>query len=197
VNFPPAAGYRLTRSGPELELYFPPLRAPAAAGSIALFGCACLAPGVFAALAVAPASSAGAAGMLGIWLMSIFILPFVAFGMAFLALAAYLLANSLTVSVTATEIRSLRRVFGLALAERRIACCDIARLTEVATLRNRWPGAKDVYYSLVATSRSGKRRVTVAETLSRAALAEASAEIARAGRLAHAMMEQGGEEAAR
>ena len=195
---------RLTRSYHGIEFYHPPLRAPAAAGALALFGVAGFIPGCFAAMAVAPLSESGAAGMLGIWLMSIFILPFVAFGVLFVAMAVYLVANSLTVSVTASEIRSLRRVFGIALRERRVARDDITALDAVAALRNRWPGVDTVYYSLVARTRSGagltmkeayrtgrlaqfrNRNITVAESLRGEALMEqVKAEIIQAGRLEH------------
>jgi hypothetical protein len=100
-------GVYLTRHPQGIALYFRPFRRPGATLSLALFGIACLIPGLFAALALAPLVFSGASGMVAIWLMSIFILPFVAFGVLFVALAAYRLSNSLTVTVTASEIRSL------------------------------------------------------------------------------------------
>jgi hypothetical protein len=80
-------GVYLTRLPDGIELYFSPFREAGAALWLGLFGMACLIPGLFAALALAPLAVSNAAGMIAIWLMSIFILPFIAFGMLFLTLA--------------------------------------------------------------------------------------------------------------
>ena len=187
-----------------MELYFPPLRTPGAALALALFGLACFVPGFFAAIAVAPLAAAGAAGMIAIWLMSIFILPFIAFGVLFVALAAYLVANSLTVTITESEIRSSRRVLGIALQERRVQRGDIAALDAVVTLRYRWPRDDIPFYSLVARTRSGagltmpdayrtgrlaqfrNRNVTVAESLrGEELMQQIRGEIVRAARIEH------------
>lgn len=200
----PANIVRLTRSRQGIELYFPPLRTPGVALALALFGAACLAPGLLAAAAVAPASGSDSAGMLAFWLMSIFILPFVVFGMAFIALAVYLLANSLSVQVTESGIVSARSIFGLPLGERRVARADIAVLEAATPLRYRELRAEAPYYSLVVRTRSGmgltlreayragrldhyrNRIVTVAEGLRGEALMErVRSEILKAGRLAH------------
>jgi hypothetical protein len=201
---PPLPGdvVRLTRFPQGIELYFPPLRTPGAALALALFGVACFIPGFFAAIAVTPLAESGPAGVLAIWLMSIFILPFIAFGVLFLALAVYQVANSLAVRVTEAEIRSLRRVFGIALRERRIANADIAALDAVTILRHRRPREEASYYSLVVRAsglggltmrearRAGRlaqfrdRNITVAESLPGEELMEAvKAEIVKVGRL--------------
>jgi len=196
---------RLSGRGPTdasgIELYFPPFRAPAAALTLALFGVTCLVPGVLAAVAVLPASGADSAGMVALWLMGIFILPFVAFGVVFIAVAAYLLANSLRVEVTGSGIVSARSVFGLPLAQRRVARADIAALDAVA-LRYRGLFREDAHYGLVVKTKSGtgltlreawrtgrleqyrNRAVTVAEGLRGEALVErVRSEIIKAGRL--------------
>jgi hypothetical protein len=193
---------RLSRSLQGIELYFPPLRTPGAALALALFGIACLIPGFFATLAVTPLAQTGPSGVLAIWLMSIFILPFLAFGVLFLALAVYQIANSLAVSVTESEIRTLRRVFGLALRERRVAIADVAALEAVTVIRHRRPREGVSYYSLVIRTKSGAgltmreahrggrleqfltRKVVVAESLRGEAIMEqVRAEIVKAGRL--------------
>lgn len=200
----PAGVVRLTRSVRGIELYFPPLRTPGAALALALFGAASFAPALFAAAVVAPASGSDTAGLLAFWLMSIFILPFVVFGMAFIALAVYLLANSLSVQVTESGIVSARSVFGLPLGERRVARADIAVLEAATPLRYRELRAEAPYYSLVIKTKSGmgltlreayrtgrldhyrNRIVTVAESLRGEALMErVRSEILKAGRLAH------------
>jgi hypothetical protein len=202
---------RLTRSYQGIELYFPPLRTPGPALALALFGGACFIPGLFAAIAVAPLAAAGAAGMLAIWLMSIFILPFIAFGVLFVVLAVYLVANSLRVMVTDSEIRSLRRVFGIALRERRVPRADVAALDAVAVMRYRWPRDDVPFYSLVVRTKSGaglsmqdayrtrrlaqfrNRNLTVAESLRGDELMEqVKAEIVRAARIER-LTEKGGD----
>lgn len=193
---------RLTRSHHGLELYFPPLRNPGAALMLALFGVSCFIPGFFATIAVAPLSEYGPGGMIAIWLMSIFILPFIAFGLSFVALAVYQVANSLTVIVTDAEIRSQRRIFGIALRERRMLTADITALDALTSMRYRWPREEISYYNLVAKTKSGagltlmeayrtgrlaqlrSRKVTVAESLRGEALMEQmKAEIIGAARL--------------
>ena len=184
----------LTRLPQGIELYFPPFRRPAATLSLALFGIACLIPGLFAALALTPLVFSGASGMVAIWLMSIFILPFVAFGVLFVALAAYRLSNSLTVTVTASEIRSLRRILGFPLLEQRISRADVAALDAVASMRYRWRRSDAPFFSIVARTGSAagmampprNRNVTVAESLGGEELTEqVRAEIAAAARLEH------------
>jgi len=161
---------RLTRSHHGVELYFPPLRNPGAALMLALFGVSCFIPGFFAAIAVAPLSEYGPGGVIAIWLMSIFILPFIAFGLSFVALAVYQVANSLEVSVTATEIRSRRRIFGIALRERRVLTGDVSALDALTSLRYRWPREETSYYNLVARARSGAGSMMEAHRTGRLAL---------------------------
>jgi hypothetical protein len=178
------------------------MRTPGAAAALALFGAACLVPGFFAAIAVAPLAISGAPGLLAVWLMSIFILPFIAFGILFIVLALYLVGNSLTVAVTESEIRSQRRVLGIAQRARRVERADIAALDAVPVLRYRWPRDDVPFYSLVVRTKSGagltlrgayltgrlaqfhNRNVTVAESLRGDALMEqVRGEITRAARL--------------
>jgi hypothetical protein len=175
---------RLNRSSQGVDLYFPSWRNAGAAVALALFGIACFIPGAFAAIAITPLATSGPAGELAIWLMSIFILPFIAFGVLFLALAVYQVANSLAVSVTQSEVRSLRRIFGVPLPERRVATGEIAALDALTVVRHRRPREDASYYSLVARTRD--RKVTVAESLRGETLMEqVRTEIAKAGRLEH------------
>ena len=192
-------GVRLARLPDGIELYFPPLRAPGAALSLALFGVACLIPGVFAAVAVVPLSASGAAGMLAIWLMASFIVPFIVFGVLFLAVAAYRLANSLTVVVTSTHALTVRRVLGIAVRKRHVAHADICALEAIPTRRYRWLRDRLALYDLVVRTRTGgghavqaalcagqsrQQDITVAEGLQGEELMETiRAEIATAARL--------------
>jgi len=180
-------GVCLTRLSDGIELYFPPFRAAGAALSLGLFGLACLIPGLFAALAVAPLAVSDASGMIAIWLMSIFILPFIAFGVLFLALAGYRLTNSLKVIVTSSYIRTLRGFLGFPLWERRVIQGDISALDPVAAGRYRWLRDAVPLYDLVVRAKTSAGRdwsITVAERLRGEDLMEQlRVEIAAAARL--------------
>ena len=183
----PYGTVRLTRLPRGIELFFPPFRTPDAALGLALFGAACFVAGSFAAIAVVPLAESGPGGAIALWLMSIFIVPFLVFGVVFPLLAVHVIANSLTVSVTEAEIRSRRRVLGFALQEQRLATRDIAALDAVTPMRYRWPRRQDPYLSLVARTAGGaghNRRVTLAEGLRGEGLLEqVKAEIVKAGAL--------------
>jgi len=177
---------RLTRSPQGITLFFPALRNPGAALMLALFGLSCFVPGFFASIAMAPFTAHGPGGMIALWLMSIFILPFIGFGVLFVALAVYQVSNSLAVSVTAAEIRTRRHLFGLGIGERRVASGDVAALDAMTALRYRWPREATSHYKLVVRTKNGRRTITVAESLRGEELMErVQAEIIRAGCLQH------------
>jgi hypothetical protein len=184
-ELPKAGGVQLTRMAQGIELYFPPLRTPAAALGLFLFGLACFIPGFFAAILLAPLAESGPAGLMAVWMMSIFVAPFIVFGGVFPLLAVYVVANSLTVTVTASEIRSLRHIFGLPLRARRVANVDVTELEAITPRRFRWPRRDTPCFSLVAKAGGGKP-VTVAEALRGEALLEqVRTEIVKAARLEH------------
>jgi len=185
---PPLPGniVRLARSPQGITLYFPALRNLGAALMLALFGLSCFIPGFFASIAIAPFADYGPGGMIALWLMSIFIMPFIGFGMLFVALAVYQVSNSLSVSVTAAEIRTRRRVFGISLGERRVASAEVAALEAMSALRYRLPREATTHYQLVVRTKRGNRKVTVAESLPGEALVErVQTEIVQAARLDH------------
>lgn len=110
-----------------IELYFPPLRTGYGPLALAFFGALCIIMPLLALPVLIPAGT-DAGGLLGIALIGIFIVPFPAFGAVFLVLAVDALANSLTVNVSPARISTVRRVFGIALRRRGIACTDIAAI---------------------------------------------------------------------
>ena len=118
-------------------------------------------------------------------LMSIFIAPFVVFGVLFLGIAAYRLASSLTVVVTASYVHSVRRLLGFPLRERRLGQADISALEAVATRRYRWLRDEVPLYDIVVKTKAvAGASVTVAEGLRGEELMErVRAEIAAAARL--------------
>lgn len=197
-----AERFRVTSSAEGLELYFPPLRRPLAAARLALFGAACLLLGLFATAGVLPLAHTGAAEALTAWLMSAFIAPFIAFGIGFPLLAAYGVANSLTVSISRQAIRSRRRVLGIALPERSLRCEDVATLRSMEEARYLWLLDKQRQYRIVAAPKGNDfdpaatpmrrvlavcrhHRLTVAESLcGKSELDAVSAAIARAAGIA-------------
>src|SRR5688572_29738285 len=88
-------GVQITRTAEGVELYFPPFRMPEVALALAAFGViAAVIPGV-AVLALAPSAAANAASLLSATLIAGFVLPFLAFGVLFVALSFYMAANAL------------------------------------------------------------------------------------------------------
>jgi hypothetical protein len=199
-----AGPVRLTRASDGIELHFPPLRAPGDAARLALFGAACLAPAALAALASAPAAGSDTAGWVALWLIATFIAPLFVFGVVFMVFAIYGLANSLTVRVSASGIRCVRRLLGIPLREHRIDCDNVAGLATVTAPGVRGFGQQERSSNLVVLTKSGRgltwlnacrngrlndyrhRSITVAENLRGAELiARIRKEIIDAGRLTH------------
>ncbi len=169
---------RLSQQTGGIELYFPPLRTPEVALLLGLFGMVCMALPLFA-LAGVPAG--GAHGLLAITLLSAFVAPFPVFGAVFVALAAYMLANSLTVSVNASAIRTVRRVFGLAFSRRELKCAEITGLKAQIAAKYQELFSREPYFRLVARHATLRRKdLVVAESLKgEAMMAQMQALIAR------------------
>ena len=111
-----------------IELYFPVSRALASAFMLALFGAAC---GMIAAAAIAgllrTGTSAGES-MLALAFAGVFALPLALLGVLFVAVALWTAANSLTVEVDDAGLRTVRRWFGIAVAQRALKRADIAAI---------------------------------------------------------------------
>lgn len=163
-----------------LVLYFPPLRAGYGPLALAAFGALCIALPMLSLPALVPVGG-DAHGLLGIALIGTFIVPFPAFGAAFMALAAYALANSLHVQAGPEGIRTVRCVFGIALYRHAVAHADIVavELRETPRYRNVL-GAATRFDLVVRGAGQRKREVVVAEDLdSEAAAVQARALIAQ------------------
>jgi hypothetical protein len=173
---------RVTPTPHGIALYFPPLRAGHGPLALALFGALCIALPMLALPALIP-HGGDAHGLLGIALIGTFIVPFPAFGAAFMALATYALANSLSVEAGPEGIRTVRCMLGIALRRRTIARGDIAavELREVPRYRNVL-GAGTRFDLVVRSTGQPGREVVVAEDLE----SEAAAEQTRALIVRHA-----------
>jgi hypothetical protein len=155
---------RITRRGEVVELYFPPLRSPEVALPLAAFGAVAAAVPALTIAAVLPAIVGDAGNLLGAVLIAGFVLPFVAFGAVFVALAIYMLVNALYVRADAATIETARVVFGVAVKRHRVQRTGITDIEpQIASRYQSLFGAAPSYH-LIARTRDGKR-IVVAETL--------------------------------
>ncbi len=166
----PAHVVRITPTAYGIELYFPPLRTPAVAGATAAFGVLCIVPSLIATAAFIPADRSDASGILSFVLLVAFSLPFLAFGAVFVAMAAYMLANSLTVKVSASAISTTRYVFGFGLSHREIKRAEIAAIEPEISAKYQSLFDPEPCYRLIARTHTSSpaspaRRVVVAESL--------------------------------
>jgi hypothetical protein len=144
---------RLAQSPDGIELYFPPLRRPQTALALGMFGLLAIVLPAYATTALIPAGDSDAHNLLVLALIGSFVAPFLVFGTAFIALAIYMLGNSLTVRVSATTIGTVRRVFGIALKQRELQRADIAAIEPEIAARYQNVFAVEPCYRLVAQHR--------------------------------------------
>jgi hypothetical protein len=165
-----------------LEFYFPPLRNFGAAAGFGAFGALSIALPVAAAAGLGLANGPGAQGWLVIILVGGFALPILAFGVVFIALAAYLPANSLTVMAGPDHIATVRRLFGSTLSRRTLSCADIAAVEPRIPARFQNQFSAEPHYQLIARSRNPAHAdLVIAESLpGRAAMERMAALIAGA-----------------
>lgn len=158
---------QLTRTPQGIKLYFPPLRSVAASVGLALFGVICAALPTVAGAALVSALSLDTYGLLVIVLLAGFALPFFAFGLAFIAIAAYQIANSLVVWAEPAGITTERRILGFTLSRRFISSADLAAVVSQIPSRFQSPLSSEPTYRLIAWYRApGEAGMVVAESLS-------------------------------
>lgn len=122
-----AAGVHVAPHADGIELYFPPLRAAAAAAMLALFGLACSLIGL-ASMGGLAGSGSEAASLLALAFAGIFALPLFLLGQLFIAIALWSAFNSLRVDVSAQGIRTERRWLGYPLVRRALAGEEIGTI---------------------------------------------------------------------
>ena len=148
-----------------MELHFPPLRSPAAAIPLALFGAIAAAVPAVVIAALLPDLIGNAGNLLATALIASFVLPFVVFGALLVALAIYMLANALHVRADPCAIETTRLLFGAIVKRRRIARADIRSIEpQIPTRYQSLFGSAAPAYHLYARTTDG-RRIVVAETL--------------------------------
>ena len=157
---------RVTPAPEGFELHFPPLRDWGAAVGFGVFGVLCIALPVAAAAGLLAMQGTGAFGGLAMVLVGGFALPVFVFGVVFIALAVYLLANSLTVTVGPNRIVAVRRLFGVALYRRTLRHADVAAVVPLSAARLQSRFSAEPRFQLVARSRTpGQTDLVIAESL--------------------------------
>jgi hypothetical protein len=154
-----------------ISLEFPVLRAPGAALSLGAFALLCGLMPAIGLSALLPLQTANASAMLTLALIGGLAAPFILASVVFAVLAIYLLANSLSVDITAQGIRAERRVFGRVTRVREIATDDIADIEPRIGARYQNIFSATPRYSLVARHRTDRAGdMVVAENLAGQAL---------------------------
>lgn len=157
---------RIERLPHALQLYFPPWRNLGAAVGFSAFGALSVALPLAAMVGIGLADGPATSGWMAIILVGGFALPVMAFGIVFLALAAYLVGNSLTVSVGPDQIAVTRRLFGLTVSRRSLPRAEISAVQPQAPRHLQNQFSTRPYYRLVARGREpGNTVVVVAESL--------------------------------
>lgn len=148
------------------EIRFPPLRTPGTALALGMFGLTCVLLSLLAGIGLVPKGAGDAYGLLAIVLIGAIIAPFPVFGVVFMALAVYLLANSLTVRADTGGIRATRRLFGITVRTRSIARAELAAIEAMPVARYMSVLSAEPCFRLVArhATQSG-RDVVVADAV--------------------------------
>lgn len=150
--------------GETLELFFPPLRMISVALPLAAFGV--IAGGlaaVGAAVMVAGDLTTGA-GILGAVLLAGFVAPFALFGLTFVLLAIYMMANALTVQIDPRGARSERKLFGFTVRQSFMRRDVMRRIEPRILSRHQSLFSGAAFYQLVAYAAGGET-MTLAEGL--------------------------------
>lgn len=162
----PGASFRMRRTAAGVVLDFPALRAPGIALGLLAFALVC---GLMPALglgALLPLKNADAETLVSLALIGGFAAPFILASVVFALLAIYQLANALQVEVTASGIRTERRLFGRVIKHADIAQADIADIEPQIGARFQNVFSRTPRYALRAKHRSDRNRdVIVAEDL--------------------------------
>ena len=155
---------RVTHTPQGVELFFPPMRMPEVAAPLALFGIIATAVPAITVAALLP-SLGVASGLLSAVLVAAFVLPFGIFGMAFVILALYMVANALRVRIEGETIDTVRLLFGCVVRRHHVVRNDVGSLEPKIASRYQSLFSADPVYRLVAIDTLLNKRVVVAETL--------------------------------
>ena len=154
---------QIATRGPVVEMAFPPLRAAASALMLAAFGTACPVIGTTAILGLSGSDGSTAGSLLALAFAGVFALPLTGLGVAFIGVAVWTAANSLTVEVSHAGVRTQRRCCGVPVLHRWIPRSDLVALD--ARLAAKYVGVfgSTRYYCLYARSRG--RATLIADSL--------------------------------
>lgn len=150
------AGFSARHIADGIVLTFPVLRAPGVAISLGAFALVCGLIPAAGLSALLPLQTANAMAVVSLALIGGFAAPFMLASVVFAALAIYLPANSLRVEITATGIRTERRVFGCVTRRHEIAREDIADIEPRIGARYQNVFSATPRYALVAQRRAAR-----------------------------------------
>lgn len=160
----PGANYRVQRTAHGVVLDFPPCRAPGVALGLLAFALVC---GLMPALglgALLPLKNVDAEALVSLALIGGFAAPFILACTVFALLAIYQLTNALHVEVSASGIRTERRLFGRVIKRAEIAHADIADIEPRIHARFQNVFSRTPRYALIAKHRTERSNdVVVAE----------------------------------
>jgi hypothetical protein len=159
----------MQRTAEGIELYFPAGRMPHVALSLAAFGAIACALALVGGAVMLESAFGSTAGVLAAVMMVAFVAPLGVFGVIFLALAVYMVGNTLRVRIEAGEIATRRSLFGLVVSKKRVPREALTEVEPQIASRHQSVFSSQPIYQLVARDAS-QQRVVVAESLQGEAL---------------------------
>jgi hypothetical protein len=168
----PARIVRVQPTADGIELYFPPFRLPQVALALAAFGAIACALALVGAAVMLESAMVSTAGVLGAVMMVGFVAPLGVFGLIFLGLAVYMLANALWVRVETGGIVTRRTLFGLVVSQGRLPREALAKIEPEIASRHQSLFSSQPVYQLVAWDARHRTRLVVGESLHGATLME-------------------------
>jgi hypothetical protein len=166
----PARIVRVQRTADGIELYYPPGRMPQVALALAAFGAIACALSLIGTAVMLDSAMVSTAGVLVAVMMASFVAPLGVFGVIFLGLSVYMVANALRVRVGPEGIATSRRLFGLVVSRKRVTREALVELAPEIASRHQNLFSAEPVYQLVARDAGRRTRVVVAESLQGEAL---------------------------
>lgn len=162
---------RLQQADGALVVHCPAGRAALPALMLALFGLACSIIAVAAFAGLVGKTGDATSAMLALAFAGVFVLPLLAIGALFIAVALWSACNALTVAANVSELRSERRLCGVLLSKRALPVSELSAIDSQREARfvGIFGGAR--YYRLIARTPSG--HLVLADHLKAAAETEA------------------------
>jgi hypothetical protein len=168
---PPDRLLRLRREGGIVELFYPPLRNPVLTLVVAVFAAICLGSGFFwLSVGSDLAWSSALAVVMSIVIYSV-IGVILLIGGALAIATVYMLGNSLTVRADPEGITTVRRLFVIPIARRRLAANHLLAIDAKSTMRS-GQGARSRKYEQIVARGTGGQEIVVGDGIDDPATAD-------------------------